>query len=115
MTSQPILEPILFRLVLSPGQLDWAWLKWELWILILGSQNAQIEKIIFGTFIYALWSFQNRKHPVGHIDTVTVQCKSERIKPNFFEDSYTTKNQKSWMKHMLKMKVNNDSERIKLK
>ena len=41
MTSQPILEPILIRLVLSPGQHDWAWLK-------LGSKSAQIEKLFLG-------------------------------------------------------------------
>ena len=51
MMSQPILKPILFWLVLSLSQHDWVWLKQELWILILGSKSAQIEKYIFGTFI----------------------------------------------------------------
>ena len=37
--------------------------------LDFGVKKCPNRKIIFGTFIYALWSYQNRKHPVGHIDT----------------------------------------------
>ena len=35
-------------------------------------QKWRNRKIIFGTFIYVLWSYQNRKHPVGHIDTLRI-------------------------------------------
>ena len=39
--------------------------------LHFGVEKWRNRKIIFGTFIYVLWSYQNRKHPVGHIDTLT--------------------------------------------
>ena len=39
--------------------------------LDFGVKKCPNRKIIFGTFIYALWSYQNRKHPVGYIDTLT--------------------------------------------
>ena len=29
------------------------------------------RKIIFGTFIYVLWSYQNHENPVGDIDTLS--------------------------------------------
>ena len=42
------------------------------WNLDFGVKKCPNRKIIFRTFIYALWSYQNRKHPVGHIDTLNV-------------------------------------------
>ena len=56
------------------GQLDWAWLKRMTLKLYFGVKKWRNRKLIFGTFIYALWSYQNRNHPVGHIDTLTKSC-----------------------------------------
>ena len=70
MTSQPILEPILFRLlgVAEVGTLN----------LDFGVKKCPNRKIIFGTFIYALCrSYQNQKHPVGHIDTLNEDWSSQ--------------------------------------
>ena len=37
--------------------------------LYFGVKKWRSRKIIYGTFISVLWSYQNQKHPVGHIDT----------------------------------------------
>ena len=51
----------------------------ETFNLDFGVKKCPNRKIIFGTFIYALWSYQNHKNPVGHIDTLTLNNELRRL------------------------------------
>ena len=65
MTSQLVLEPRL-SFQLTVAHLEWAWQKRELWSSISGWKSGGIKKCFWD----ACLRYQNRKNPVGHIDTL---------------------------------------------